>query len=101
MPKVRFENLVYELNGMVHWQDMVKSNDDLTIFIKKLEERTGLKFMARKQGDILHGFVTKVPKGLIVSIYGRNKSPDKNSPHTFQAVKVTKELEKKIYGSAI
>lgn len=99
--KIKYTNLVHELKNRVYWQDLVKSKDDILIFVEKLEIRTGLKFMARKEGDILNGFVTKLPNlnGFIVSIYGIDKEINEESPYIFKAVNVTKELEDKIYAS--
>lgn len=84
------KDLVLELEGRVHWQDFVKSKDDILIFIDKLEERTGLKLMARFEGDKVDGFVTgpfvvNDKRGFIVSLY---EEP-------------LEDLEERIYGSTI
>src|SRR5688500_4785355 len=98
---IKYTNRVLELKGRVHWQSLISSYKGIQTFVEELEERTGLKFMARKEGDTLNGFVTKFPEGFIVSIYGVDKKPDEESPYAFKAVKVTKEMEEKIYASSV
>ncbi len=93
-----YTNIVLEMAGRVHWQDKVISTDDIETFIDKLEERTGFKFRATKEEDIVNGFVTNFEDGYIISIYGVDKKPDKENPHTFVAVKVNKAVEEAIYG---
>jgi len=97
--KLNYTDNVLETAGRVHWQDLIESEDDILTFVKKLEQRTGLKFMAHKEMDTLNGFVTKLPVGYIVSIYGVDKNSDKEGSHIFKSVKVSKEMENKIYAS--
>jgi hypothetical protein len=94
--KIKHTDYVLELKNRVHWQDLVKSKLDIYEFVNQLESTTGLKFMARQESDTLNGFVTSCGPGYLVSIYGEDKQPDEESPHTFKSVQVTTELESTI-----
>lgn len=76
----------------------IETDAGLMDVVYALEERTGLNFVAEVELEVLHGFVTKFPEGIIVALYKENKMPDADSPHTFQAVEITEDLENRIYG---
>ena len=76
----------------------IETEQNLMGFVYELEARTGLNFVAEKEHEVLHGFVTKFADRIIVALYKDNKEPDADSPHTFEAVTVTPELEDRIYG---
>lgn len=85
---------VLELSGAVGYQVFLKTPcSSLEEFVERLEKETGLRFMARKKkGDTLHGFVTWFPDGVVVSFYGKDKKPDKVSPHYFKKAKITNKV---------
>lgn len=77
----------------------LQTDIDILTAVSILEKNIGLKLMANNPDDILNGFITKFPGGIVVAIYKIDKPPNKESPYAFKAVKITKKLEDKIYGS--
>lgn len=87
--------------------------DEFIVFIRTLEFKTGLHFIADKPDDLLHGFATMCPMigskctwgdhfkegdhtSIILSLYDKDKEPNEESEATFRKVEVTEELEEHI-----
>ena len=61
-----------------------KTNKTTEELITELEERLGIKLMARKENDIVHGHIERVGDYVTLVLYGRNENPNKDHKTTFK-----------------